>query len=150
MLRAFGARMGKGCRVYSTVNVWAPWNLEVGDHAIIGDRVICYSMGTISVGEWAVISQGAHLCTGTHDYDSPNFRLVVRQISIGRQAWVAADAFVGPGVTVGVGAVLGARAVAFKNLPDWTVWAGNPASCIKSRTPHPRPPSVLGLPRPEV
>ena len=60
--------------------------------------------------------------------------LVRKPVAIGHSVWIAAGAFVGPGVTVGDGAVVGARAVAVKDVPAWTVVAGNPARVVKSRT----------------
>jgi putative colanic acid biosynthesis acetyltransferase WcaF len=90
-------------------------------------------MARISMGRYALASQGAHLCAGTHDIGDPNFQLRARPIVIGERAWIAADAFVGPGVTVGDGAVLGARAVAFSDLPPWSVSVGNPARFLKMR-----------------
>jgi len=134
LLSIFGAKMGKGCHVYSKVRIWAPWNLVVEDEAGVADDVILYSMATITVGRRAVISQGAHLCTGTHDYEDRNFRLYAKPIAVGAEAWICADAFIGPGVTVGEGAVVGARSVATKDLPPWTVCAGNPCRPIKKRT----------------
>jgi len=139
LLRAFGASIGRDCHVYPGVAIWAPWNLDFEDLVAIGDGAILYSMGRIKVGERTVISQGAHLCAGTHDYEDPSFQLVVRPITIGRKAWICADAFVGPGVTIGDGAVLGARGVAMKNLPPWSVWSGNPAVCIKQRSVQDEP-----------
>jgi len=133
LLRSFGARMGSGCNVHQSVKIWAPWNLEMGDEATLAERVVCYSMATVTLGKKAVVSQGSHLCAGTHDYTDPSFPLKAKPISIGEEAWVCADAFVGPGVTVGAGAVLGARGVATKDVPAWTVWAGNPAKYIKDR-----------------
>ena len=59
--------------------------------------------------------------------------LIYRPITIGAQAWVAANCFVGPGVTVGEGAVVGAHSVVAKDVPAWTVVAGNPARVIKPR-----------------
>jgi putative colanic acid biosynthesis acetyltransferase WcaF len=83
--------------------------------------------------EFSTVSQGAHLCSGTHDIDDPHFQLITRPITIGKTAWIAADAFVGPGVTVGEGAVLGARAVAMRDLEAWMVYSGNPAQPIRRR-----------------
>ena len=54
-------------------------------------------------------------------------------ITIGESVWVAAGAFVAPGVTIGAGAVIGARSVVTKDMPDWTVCAGNPCRPLKPR-----------------
>jgi putative colanic acid biosynthesis acetyltransferase WcaF len=58
-----------------------------------------------------VVSQGTYLCTGTHDYESPNFQLYAKPISIGDSAWLCAESFINPGITIGEGAVIGARSV---------------------------------------
>ena len=133
LLRLFGATIGRGCHVYNDVRVWAPWNLEMHGEASMGRGANCYCMGRIVLGERCVVSQGAHLCAGTHDYEAPNFQLVTAPITIGARAWVCTEAFVGPGVTVGEGAVIGARAVATKDMPAWTVCAGNPCRPLKPR-----------------
>lgn len=135
LLRLFGARIGSPCYVYSDVDIWAPWNLQMADYSTLGRRVICYSMAPVVLGERAVVSQGAHLCTGTHDYESENFQLFARPIEIGADAWICTDAFLGPGVTIGKGAVIGARSVVTRDQPSWTVCAGNPCRPIKPRTP---------------
>ena len=133
VLRTFGARIGRGAHVYPGVKIWAPWNVIVGDRAGIADGVTLYSMAAIEIGADAVISQGAHLCTGSHDYTDPAFRLIARPIRIGARAWICAEAFVGPGTSIGEGAVLGARAVTFRDIEAWTIHAGNPACLVKQR-----------------
>lgn len=135
LLRRFGARIGRHAHIYGKVRIWAPWNLEVGEYSGIGNGVTLYCQGKIVIGRRVVISQGAHLCGGTHDYTDPGFRLVPRDIIIGDDVWIAAEAFVHPGVTVGDGAILGARGVAVKSLEPWTIYAGNPARAVKRR-PH--------------
>jgi putative colanic acid biosynthesis acetyltransferase WcaF len=134
VLRAFGARLGPGVRVYGSVRIWLPRHLEMEAFACLGPRVTCYNQGPIRIGRRAVVSQGTHLCTGTHDIADPDFQLVTRPIAIGDNAWVAAEAFVGPGVTIGEGAVVGARAVLVRDAEPWTVYAGNPARAIKRRS----------------
>jgi putative colanic acid biosynthesis acetyltransferase WcaF len=133
VLRAFGAELAEGANVYGSARIWNPRNLRMGPHATLGPRVNCYNMDAISLGARALVSQGAHLCAGSHDIDSPVFQLVTRPITIEAEAWIAAEAFVGPGVRVGEGAVLGARAVAFRNLDAWTVYSGNPAVPLRQR-----------------
>ncbi len=135
LLRLFGARLGQHFHVHASCRVWAPWQLTVGHHVGIGEGVHFYNMAPITVEDEAVISQGAHLCAGTHDYNSPDFQLMARPIHIGRKAWVCTEAFIGPGVSVPEGCVVGARAVMTRTPESgaWRVFAGNPAVPIKTR-----------------
>jgi putative colanic acid biosynthesis acetyltransferase WcaF len=134
LLRAFGARLGPHVHVYPSVRVWAPWNLQIDGYVGIGDRAILYNMGTLRIGHHAVVSQGAHLCGGTHDPDSERFQLVAAPITIGAHAWICADAFLGPGVRVADGAVVGARSVVVRDLEQpWTIYAGHPARARRPR-----------------
>lgn len=133
LLRCFGAKIGKGVHVYPGVKIWAPWNCEIGNETGIANRSILYSQGKIIIGERVVISQGTHLCAGTHDYNLPGFPLITYPIYIGDHAWVAAEAFVHPGVTIGEGCVIGARSVVNKDMPAWMVCAGHPCKPLKER-----------------
>lgn len=133
LLRAFGARIASKANIYGSARIWYPANLTMGDHATLGPGANAYCMDRIVLEPYAVVSQGAFLCGGSHDIEDPHLQLVVRPITIHRRAWIAAEAFVGPGVTVGEGAVLAARAVAVKDLEPWTVYAGNPAKAVKTR-----------------
>ena len=135
LLRVFGARIGKGARIYGSARIWYPPNLEMGRYAAIGWDVNCYNQGRIVLEDYASVSQYAHVVASTHDIDDPNFQLQTRPVRICKYAWVASDAFVGPGVTVHEGAVLGARGVAFKDLEAWTVYVGNPAKPVRQRKP---------------
>lgn len=135
LLRAFGARVGQQAHVYPTVRITIPWNLTLGVSCAVGERAILYALGPIAVGDRATISQGAHLCAGTHDWRAPTMPLLKPAIRIGADAWICADAFVGPGVTVGARAIVGARAVATKDVPTGAIVAGNPARKIRERHP---------------
>ena len=133
VLRAFGATVGPHVHVYNSTRIYMPWNLTVGAWAAIGEDVLIYNLGPVTIGERATVSHQAHLCAGTHDYRKPDLPLLKPPIAVGAQAWVCADAFVGPGVTVGEGAVVGARAVAVRDVDPWTVVSGNPAVAVKER-----------------
>lgn len=134
LLRLFGAKVGAGSHVYAGVHIWAPWNLVLGNFVGIADGVTLYSMERIEIGDYVVISQGAYLCGGTHDYNRANFQLVIKPVVIGAKAWVCAEVFIHPGVVVPEGAVVGARSVVTKSLPQaWAVYAGNPCRQVGVR-----------------
>jgi putative colanic acid biosynthesis acetyltransferase WcaF len=134
LLRLFGAQLGRHVNVYPNVKIWAPWQLVIGDKVGIADGVTLYNMALMEIGDRCVVSQGAHLCAGSHDIDSVNFQLIAKPIVLEREVWVCAEAFVGPGVKIAEGCVLGARAVLVKSIVEpWSVWAGNPAMMKKMR-----------------
>lgn len=133
LLKLFGAKVGKGVHVYPGVKIWAPWNLDLKDECGVGSGAILYSQGKITIGYRAIISQGTHICTGTHDYTKTGHPLITAPIVIGDRAWVAAEAFIHPGVTIGEGAVIGARSVVTKSMPAWMVCAGQPCKPLQPR-----------------
>lgn len=135
VLRLFGAKIGRSCKVRPTTRVEIPWNLELGDYASLGDYAIVYNLGPVRIGRRVTVSQYAHLCAGTHDYSRADMPLVRPPITIEDDAWIAAEAFVGPHVTVGRGAILGARGVAVRDLEAWSIYAGNPAKRLRARPP---------------
>lgn len=128
LLRIFGAKIGTGSKVAPSCFVWAPWNLEVGDYAALGEQVDCYSVAKISIGKKAAISQRSFLCTASHDPSSLTRPLSVKPIVIENHVWVAAEAMVLPGVCIGEGTVVAARSVVTKDLPPWHICAGSPCT----------------------
>ena len=133
LLRRFGAQIGANVHVFPSARVAIPWTLTLRDSSAIGDHAVLYSLGPITVGERATVSQYAQLCAGSHDWRDPAMPLLKPPISIGDDVWVCANAFIGPGVTIEDGAIVGACAVVMKDVPTNAIMAGNPARQIKRR-----------------
>jgi putative colanic acid biosynthesis acetyltransferase WcaF len=133
LLRLFGASIGEGVKIYPSADIMFPWNFSIGDHSVVSWKVVVYNLGHISIGSNTIISQYAHLCAGTHDYQSRSFDLIKSTIIIGNGVWISADAFIGPDVEVSDQAVVAARAVVVKDVGQGEIVAGNPARVVKRR-----------------
>ena len=133
VLRMFGAKIGQGCVVKSSCEIWQPWKLEIGDYVALSEHVICYTVDRIKIGSQTAVSREAFLCCASHDVSSPMMEVTCSPITIGANCWIAGRAIIMPGVTVGDGAVVAAGAVATKDVEPWTIVGGNPANFIKKR-----------------
>jgi len=147
LLRLFGARIGRGSVLKPGLKVKFPWRLVMGDHVWLGEGVWIDNLAPVRIGSHCCVSQGAYLCTGSHDWESARFKLVVRPIEILDHAWICARAVVGPGIVVGEGAVLSLGSVATRDLEAWTICSGVPAEAVRKR-PRPSAEAARQSPQP--
>lgn len=132
-LRLFGAQIGAGVIVKPGVNVKFPWRLTIGDHSWIAERVWIRCVAEVTIGSHCAISQGAFLCSGNHDRNSPSFRLIVKPIVLEDGVWIGTRAFVAPGVTLRSHAVLTACSVLTRDAEPYRIYQGNPAVPVRDR-----------------
>lgn len=134
LLRLFGARIGRKVVIRPSARITYPWKISIGDYSCIGDFVELYTLGEITIGRNAVVSQYCYLCTGSHDMTSPTFDIFAKPIVVEDQAWLAAGVFVHPGVTISEGSVVAARAVVERDTTPFYVHRGAPAIAVRQRT----------------
>lgn len=117
---------------------WTPGpSIVLGDRVFVGRGVEFNIQGRIDVGDDALIASG---CTFVdHDHGTCRDLMMNRQpndinpIIVGAGAWIGARSVVLKGVKIGNGAVVGAGAVVVKPIPQYEIWAGNPARRIGVR-----------------
>jgi len=126
LLKMFGAKIGKKVIIRPSVQVTYPWKVTIGDHSWIGDDVVLYSLGEITIGSNTIISQKSYLCTGSHDYSEIDFPIYAKPIIIRDSCWLATDVFVAPGVEIVDEVVVGARSSVYKSILEKGVYKGNP------------------------
>lgn len=121
-------------------------SLTVGDRSFIGEgQISCAS--DIRVGDDVMIAWG----TSIFDHASHSIRFSQRAddvtrwlrgekdwsvvntapVRIGNKVWIGFGCTVLPGVTIGEGAVVGAGSIVTRDVPAWSVFAGNPARLIR-------------------
>ena len=133
LLKLFGAKISKNATVYSSVKIYAPWNLEMHDYSCLAPEVDCYNVDKIIIGAHSTVSQKSFLCSASHDISKSSIPLITAPIVIKDQVWVGASVFIGMGVLIEQGAVVGATSSVYKNVESWTVVGGNPVKFIKKR-----------------
>lgn len=133
LLRCFGATVGKGINLKPRLNIHLPWKLSIGDHAWLGEEVFILNFEPVHISAHACISQRVFLCTGNHDYRSPQFHFRNAPIRIEAGVWVGAQSFVGPGVVIGTESVVTAGSIVTRSLPSNQICSGNPCVPVKTR-----------------
>ena len=108
ILRAFGARVGKRVLIRHRVRVLWPWKLRIGDDCWVGEDAWLLNLEPITLADDVCLSQGAMLCTGSHDHRDRAFRYDNAPIHVETGAWVAARATVLRGSRVPAGQVVAA------------------------------------------
>lgn len=133
-------------------------NITIGEHSFIGGSTFI-SRSSITIGSNVTIAWG---CT-IYDHDSHSLNYMERRkdisdelydirngrnfithknwdvvnskpITICDDAWIGMNCIILKGVTIGEGAIVGAGSVVTKDVPAWTVVAGNPAKVVKKIT----------------
>lgn len=134
LLRIFGAEVGYNVVIKPNVNIKYPWNLIIGNNVWIGEEVWIDNLVTVQIGNNVCLSQGAMLLCGNHNFTKENFDLITGTIILEDGVWIGAKSIVGPKVICKSHSVLSVASVASKDLESYSIYRGNPAQFIKSRT----------------
>ena len=148
-----GVVYGRGASSYlgTMFDVGPCGRVRLGDFALVhGARIICDA--EVVIGDHALISWNVVLMDTYRLSADPLVRrrelsavsagrprvlagaAEARPVVVGAGAWLGFDVVVLPGVTVGEGSIVGAKSVVTKDVPPYTVAAGNPARVVRAIT----------------
>ena len=110
--------------------------IEIGDDVIIAWDVCIYDHDSHSLGWRARIEDlrclREDLRAGRDPLASKDWSVVhTKPIRICDKAWIGMNTIILKGVTIGEEAVVAAGSIVTKDVPQWTVVAGNPARVVK-------------------
>ncbi len=132
ILRIFGARIGERVLINSKVEIYCPWNLEIGERSVLGRNVRIHNFAKVKIGNHCVISQWSYICCSTHNYKG-NMELISKDINIKDYSWIAADCFIHGGSIINKGTVIGTKGNFRGESNEWSIYEGNPSIFIKKR-----------------
>lgn len=123
--------------------------VEIGNYCYIGEGTRIWSGERIKIGNNVLISHNVNIIdTTSHEIDyqerhdgfkkiiteghpSEKGNILTNPIEIKDNVWINMNAIILKGVNIGTGSIIAAGAVVTKNVPDYTMVAGNPAKIIK-------------------
>jgi acetyltransferase-like isoleucine patch superfamily enzyme len=127
----------------STIEDFCTVNNGVGP-VVIGDRTRIglgsVLIGPVTIGNDVRLAQNVVMSGLNHSYQDVNLPIsrqpvTTKPISIMDETWIGANVFVAAGVTVGKHCVVAGGSVVTKDIPDYSVAAGNPARIIRKYNP---------------
>lgn len=132
LLRLFGAKIGKGCSIYSSASIWLPEHIIAEDNVQIADHVIIQNSKPLFLKKGAMISQYSYICDGNHYVDDLTTAFT-KSITLEEGCWIGADCFVGCGTTIGRGCMVGAKSMVMTNTPPYSIITGSPCKVVGFR-----------------
>ncbi len=117
--------------------------ITIGEFSSLGDRTEIHCGGQVIIGDrvslsWDVLVMESDYHTAGHGDARP------RPIIIEDDVWIGARSTILKGVRIGHSAIVGACAVVTKDVPPYSVVAGNPARIVKTLTPPDSPDTKPG------
>lgn len=132
--------VGDGVFINAGTTVISRSSIEIGNAVTIAWGCVIYDHNSHSISYLDRISdqeqQLIDFPLGNMVANKDWSKVASAPIKISDYAWLGFDVVVLKGVTIGEGAIVGARAVVTKDLPPWTISAGNPARVVKEIPPE--------------
>lgn len=140
--------LGDHCRVYGTLESQGSGKIRIGNNCCIYNDSIIGSVDSITIGDCVMISNRVHIYDNNNHPTSPAVRREMcmgdfdgelwrwahadhAPIVIEDDVWIGEYAAVLKGVTIGKGSIVASHAVVTKDVPPYTIVAGNPARVVK-------------------
>ncbi|HSI78259.1 MAG TPA: acyltransferase [Lunatimonas sp.] len=112
--------------------------LKIGNNSSIGPYSYIGCSGYIEIGNNVMISPRVSIYSENHVFDDPTSPIIEQGVNrsfviIEDDCWIASHSVILAGVRIGRGSVIGAGSIVTKDVPPFSIVAGNPARVIKSR-----------------
>jgi acetyltransferase-like isoleucine patch superfamily enzyme len=116
-----------GKRVFMNGSLIAAQKIEIGDDVLISWGVTVVDHNSHAISFSARSQDVVNWRLGKKDWTN----VKIAPIKISNKVWIGFNSIILKGVTIGEGAIVGAGSVVTKDVPAWTIVAGNPARVIR-------------------
>jgi acetyltransferase-like isoleucine patch superfamily enzyme len=122
--------IGDWCFIGPGSRIWSAASVRIGNRVLISHDVNVHDNDSHPLGAAERHAQFVEIVQRGHPREAGNIRSA--PVVIGDDAWIGFNATVLKGVSIGTGAIVAAGSVVTRDVPPWTVVAGNPATVVRS------------------
>lgn len=104
-------------------------HIEVGKNFFANYNCTIIDVAKVKIGDNCQLAPNVAIYTAGHPiYPTTRNSLYEygKAVTIGDNVWIGGNTVICPGVTIGSNVVIGAGSVVVKDIPDWSLAAGNP------------------------
>jgi maltose O-acetyltransferase len=130
---------GKNINICTKVYFGNGHNLSIGDNSGLGPHLRCYN-SRLTIGNDVMIGEDVLIQGGGHKIERTDIPMRLQggkpqtDLTIGNDVWIGSRVTILPSVRhIGNGVIIGACSVVTKDVPNYTIVAGNPAKIIRYR-----------------
>ncbi len=127
--------IGDYCFIGEQTRVWSSISIEIGSRVLLSHNVNVFDNLTHPISARKRHEQFKAIITRGHP---KQLDLSEKPVVIKNDVWIGCLSIVLPGITIGEGAIIGAGSVVTKDVPPWTIVAGNPAQIVREIPPTDR------------
>ena len=113
------------------------FNIELGKNFFANYNCTMLDVAKITIGDNCFMAPNVAIYTAGHPIH-PDARNSMYEygipVTIGDNVWIGGNVVICPGVTIGSNRVIGAGSVVTRDIPDWSIAAGNPCKVIRKIT----------------
>lgn len=112
-------------------------HIETGKNFFANYNCTLLDVARIRIGDNCQMAPNAAIYTAGHPIHPMSRNSAYeygKEVTIGDNVWIGGNTVICPGVHVGDNVVIGAGSVVTKDIPDWSMAAGNPCKVIRKIT----------------
>jgi acetyltransferase-like isoleucine patch superfamily enzyme len=128
-----GVKLSYSSHIHMWAKFYNPAGVQIGKDTIIGSNIFLDGRDKLKIGNHVDIASEVMIYNSEHDIHSEDFAPITAPVIIEDYCFIGPRAIILPGVTIKKGAVVAAGAVVTKDVEEFTVVGGVPASKIGER-----------------
>ncbi len=112
-------------------------HIEVGKNFFANYNCTILDVAKVKIGDNCLFAPNVSIYTAGHPVHPVARNSAYefgKEVTIGDNCWIGGNSVICPGVHIGNNVVIGAGSVVTKDIPDWSIAAGNPCRVLRQIT----------------